>query len=89
MDWQAGIPVLEAQLRNRILCADTFAVLPKLPARFVDLLILDPPYNLTKNYNGNVFRERTGAEYTEWFACLLALLKPTLKPTASIYVCSD
>ncbi len=88
-DWQTDIPFLEAQLHNRILCADTFAVLPRLPAQFVDLLILDPPYNLTKNYNGNVFRERTGAEYSEWFASLLALLKPTLKPTASIYVCSD
>ena len=82
-------PVLEAQLHDRSLCADTFAVLPRLPVDFVDLLILDPPYNLTKNYNGRVFRERTGAEYSDWFGSLLTLLKPTLKPTASIYVCSD
>ena len=78
-----------AQLRNRIICADTFTMLPRLPSQFVDLLILDPPYNLTKNYNGNVFRERSGAGYSEWFSTLLAALKPTLKPTASIYVCAD
>jgi site-specific DNA-methyltransferase (adenine-specific) len=88
-DWPSDAPILEAQLHDRILCADTFAVLPRLPAQFVDLLFLDPPYNLTKNYNGRVFRERTGAEYSGWFGSLLALLKPTLKPTASIYVCSD
>jgi len=29
---------------------------PRLPPAFVDLLILDPPYNLTKNYHGNVSR---------------------------------
>ena len=85
----SGTPIPEAQLQNRIICADTFTLLPRLPAQFVDLLILDPPYNLTKNYNGNVFRERSGAEYSEWFATLLALLRPALKPTASIYVCAD
>ena len=87
--WQPGTPVPEAQLGNIIICADTFSVLPWLPARFADLLILDPPYNVTKNYNGRVFRERSDAEYSDWFATLLASLKPTLKPTASIYVCAD
>lgn len=87
--WQPNTPILEGRLANSIICADTFAVLPLLPAGFADLLILDPPYNLTKNYNGRVFRERSGAEYSEWFATLLTSLKPTLKPTASIYVCAD
>ncbi len=87
--WHPGTPVPEVQLGTSIICADTLSVLPCLPAGFADLLILDPPYNLTKNYNGRVFRERSGAEYSEWFATLLTSLKPTLKPTASIYICAD
>ncbi len=88
-NWELDTPVSEAQLRDRIICADTFATLPHLPPRFVDLLILDPPYNLTKNYDGKVFRERSCADYAGWFARLLLLLQPTLKPDASIYVCAD
>jgi site-specific DNA-methyltransferase (adenine-specific) len=89
LEWEAGAAVPVEQLTNRLLCADTFSVLPLLPARFVDLLVLDPPYNLTKNYNGNVFRERSGAAYSDWFASLLTALQPALKPTASLYVCAN
>jgi len=60
-----------------------------LPKACVDLLILDPPYNLTKNYNGNVFRSKQAEEYTAWFSSLLETLLPVLKHTASVYVCSD
>jgi site-specific DNA-methyltransferase (adenine-specific) len=87
LDWSEAVAA--GALRDRIVCTDTFAALPHLPAHFVDLLILDPPYNLTKNYNGTVFRERSGEAYREWFARLLDLVKPTLKPDASVYVCAD
>jgi site-specific DNA-methyltransferase (adenine-specific) len=82
-------PITELSVRNRLICADAFSVLPRLPERFVDLLILDPPYNLTKKYGGTVFRERSGEAYSEWFGRLLELVKPTLKPTASVYACAD
>jgi site-specific DNA-methyltransferase (adenine-specific) len=76
-------------LRNRIVCADTFEVCSQLPKAFVDLLILDPPYNLTKKFGGEVFREMSLAEYEEWFDRWFAKMLPTLKPTASLYVCGD
>lgn len=60
-----------------------------LPASFVDLLIIDPPYNLTKNYHGNIFRSQGASVYTAWFEKIISLLLPTLLPTATIYVCSD
>ena len=77
------------QIINRAILADTFEVAHHLPPAFADLLILDPPYNLSKNFNGTVFREKEGEDYTSWFDRLIRTLKPSLKPNATIYCCSD
>ena len=60
-----------------------------LPENQIDLLFLDPPYNLDKNFNGNKFYRQSVDEYTEWLEEVLITLKPLLKPTASIYICGD
>ncbi|NDJ16830.1 DNA-methyltransferase [Myxacorys almedinensis] len=60
-----------------------------LPSAFVDLLILDPPYNLTKDFDGLKFAKRAVEDYTAWLDHLLIALKPLLKPTASLYICGD
>ena len=76
-------------LSNKIVNHDIFDVLGLLPDGFVDLLILDPPYNLTKTFTSTTFRKKSIAEYAEWFENLLVKLLPTLKRTASVYVCSE
>ena len=76
-------------LRNKIVNQDIFDVLGFLPEGFVDLLILDPPYNLTKTFTSTTFRKKSLDEYAEWFENLLVKLLPTLKKTASVYVCSE
>ena len=82
-------PVHEDTLCNKIVNQDIFEVLNLLPKGFVDLLILDPPYNLNKTFTSNTFRKKSIAEYSEWFENLLVKLLPTLKKTASVYVCSE
>ena len=79
----------EDELEGRVICGNTLNVLPHLPTDFVDLLILDPPYNLSKNYNGNQFKEKGKREYQKWFQSVLEAVKPTLKPNATVYVCAD
>jgi site-specific DNA-methyltransferase (adenine-specific) len=74
---------------NSLIHQDIERALPHLPAHFVDLLILDPPYNLTKNFNGHVFRAQEAAQYQSWFENALKGLLRLLKSTASVYVCSD
>ncbi|WP_416666310.1 DNA-methyltransferase [Egbenema bharatensis] len=69
--------------------ADSIAFASHLPIASVDLLILDPPYNLNKNFNGYRFTKRTVADYTEWLDRALCAFKPLLKPTASIYICGE
>jgi site-specific DNA-methyltransferase (adenine-specific) len=77
------------KLFNQIVCGDAFAVGPELPAGFVDLLILDPPYNLTKKFGAETFREMTLADYEKWFEEWFVKILPTLKRTATLYVCGD
>jgi len=76
-------------LEDRIVCGDALALLPRLPPRAVDLLILDPPYNMTKEFGATTFRARSQDEYEGWFESWFVHLLPILKPTASIYVCGD
>jgi site-specific DNA-methyltransferase (adenine-specific) len=77
------------QLLNRIICGDALALIRRLPRAFVDLLVLDPPYNLTKKFGASTFRERSLAAYEVWFESWFPSLLPLLKPTASLYVCGD
>lgn len=60
-----------------------------LPPAQVDLLFLDPPYNLDKSFNGTKFTRRAVDEYTAWLDDVLLTLKPLLKPTATVYICGD
>lgn len=76
-------------ITDRIINQGIDEALPFLPTSFVDLLIVDPPYNLTKNYHGHVFRSREAEDYIAWFDRNLTAFLPLLKPHASVYVCSD
>ena len=82
-------PVSAESLTDRIVNQDFDEARHFLPVRFVDLLILDPPYNLTKNYNGHVFRSKEADDYMAWFGRILLSLIPLLRSHASVYVCSD
>jgi site-specific DNA-methyltransferase (adenine-specific) len=86
---QISNPVHVDALSDKIVNQDIFEVLDLLPESFVDLLILDPPYNLTKSFSSATFRKKSIAEYSEWFEALLIKLLPMLKTTASVYVCSE
>ncbi len=76
-------------LDGQVIQGDIFDIAEYLPSGFVDLLILDPPYNISKDFNGNLFRKKDDDEYSSWFEKLIDLMAPLLKPEATIYVCSD
>ena len=84
-----GHPFNEEAVRDRILCGDFLQLEALLPDSFVDLMILDPPYNLDKNFHGLAFNRIKNTEYMEyldsWFPKLLRLLKPE----ATVYLCGD
>ena len=78
-----------AKLRNTTINQNLFLIFDYLPPRFVDLLFIDPPYNLTKDFGATSFKERTAEEYASWFSAWFTRLLPVLKPTASVYICGD
>ena len=86
---RSPLPQNAGPLSNRIVCGDALAVCHELPKGFVDLLILDPPYNLTKRFGADTFREMTLADYEKWFEAWFVKMLPTLKHTATLYVCGD
>lgn len=78
-----------ASILNKIINQDSFDALRYMPSHFADLVVLDPPYNLSKKYNTTDFKQKDSASYRRWFEAFLNALMHTLKPHASIYVCSD
>jgi site-specific DNA-methyltransferase (adenine-specific) len=76
-------------MENRVILGDAFAVMPLLPRAFADLLIVDPPYNLDKDFGGSRFGRKSDADYARYTAAWLDAALPLLKPTASVYVCCD
>jgi site-specific DNA-methyltransferase (adenine-specific) len=82
-------PVAVETILNKTICQDLLAMLDYLPAGFVDLLFVDPPYNLSKCFNGRNFSQMSLDEYETWLESWLTGLVRTLKPTASVYICGD
>jgi len=82
-------PVNVDSIINKVINQDFFEVIDYLPEKFVDLLFIDPPYNLTKSFNNIKFRKTSIENYQEWFESWLQKLIKVLKPTASIYICGD
>ena len=74
---------------NKTINADVIKALPLLPNHFADLIIVDPPYNLTKNFSGNVFASRTNNAYIEYIESWMPLVAQKLKPTGTLYLCGD
>lgn len=74
---------------DQTICQNLLEVADYLPGQFVDLLFLDPPYNLSKSFNGRSFSPMPLAEYETWLESWLVPLVKTLKPTASVYICGD
>lgn len=82
-------PLTPENLQNRIINGDIFDLLPRLPDAFVDLLFLDPPYNLTRSFNSSTFVQMNPEKYHEWFGTWFEPMMRCLKPGASVYVCAD
>jgi len=74
---------------NQFIIGDCIEVMDKMPEKCVDLLVVDPPYNLAKDYHGNKFNRTSQKEYREYTISWLNKVVPLLKDTASIYVCCD
>ncbi len=77
------------QIKNKIIHQNLEEAIEYLPDNFVDLMFIDPPYNLNKKFNLISFKSMDLEEYENWFESWFSKLVRILKDTASVYVCGD
>lgn len=77
------------EVLDKTILGDTFETLKLLPEKSIDLLIVDPPYNLAKDFNGKKFKKTSDDVYEEYTESWISLIAPLLKDNATIYVCCD
>jgi site-specific DNA-methyltransferase (adenine-specific) len=82
-------PLSAEVIENTTLLGDLFDALESLPKGFADLIVIDPPYNLDKDFHGFKFKSSKNDAYLEylrsWFPKVVALLKEN----GSLYLCGD
>lgn len=74
---------------NTTIQADLFDVLPLMPDAFADLIIIDPPYNLAKDFNGTKFKSMSNDDYENYLRSWFGKVCDKLKPDGSLYLCGD
>ena len=74
---------------NKTINDDLYHALPFIPDEFADLIIIDPPYNLSKNFNGFKFNSRSTEEFDQYLESWFSEVVKKLKPNGSLYLCGD
>ena len=76
-------------IQDKLIHQDVFSCVGFLPDNFIDLAIIDPPYNLNKKFGSSKFVRTSSPLYEEWLDSWITKLKRCLKKTASVYICCD
>lgn len=74
---------------GRTILGDFSEVLDNITQKTVDLLILDPPYNLYKKFGTSSFSRLPINDYTVWLESVIKHCLAVLKPSATVYICGD
>lgn len=73
-------------INHKIVMGDALAALETIADQSVDLIFIDPPYNIGKNFNGYRDKWHDDQDYIDWCHQWLGLSINKLKPTGSLYV---
>jgi len=82
-------PVELKQITNRTIQGDLLEIIDFLPPAFADLIIIDPPYNLDRNFLGLKFKRMKDEDYFDYLESWFPKVVKTLKPDGSLYLCGD
>lgn len=72
-----------------IINADLFDCLDYIPDEYFNLIIIDPPYNLDKDFNGNKFLSMKSNAYEEYLRSWFYKVCDKLAPNGTLYMCGD
>lgn len=76
-------------LINKTICGNSFDVIEYIPKKIVDLVILDPPYNLNKKFQDLSFSQIEDDSYIKYIESWFPKILQVLKPSGSVYLCGD
>lgn len=76
-------------IKNKTFNGNFSELVKHIPNESIDLLILDPPYNLSKEFKSLKFARRSVDAYEEYLEETISLVLPCLKETATIYICGE
>lgn len=79
----------EKFIDNTIVNGNLLDCLDYIPNNYFDLIIIDPPYNIDKNFNGNQFKSMSNNDYEDYLRSWFNKVCDKLKPTGSLYMCGD
>jgi len=81
-------PILnKAEIGNHtLLRGDALKILKSLPDKSINLIFVDPPYNIGKNFNGYKDKWETDEKYLEWCYEWIDLCIQKLKDNGAIYL---
>ncbi len=79
----------EEGIRDRIFNDNLFDVIGNFPDKCADLIIIDPPYNLNKNFHGIKFSRSGDSEYERYLESWFPGVARLLKDKGSLYICGD
>ena len=81
--------IKETGILNKTLNGDLFSMIDYVPDEFADLIIIDPPYNLTKDFNGFKFKSRPQEKFDDYLESWFPKVCKKLKKNGSLYMCGD
>ncbi len=76
-------------LSDMLVNADLMEVVDAIPDGVADLIIVDPPYNLSKRFNSSRFAAMSEAEYEEYLRSWFEKVCAKLADGGSLYMCCD
>jgi site-specific DNA-methyltransferase (adenine-specific) len=74
---------------DSIVNGDLFECIDFVPNKYFDLIIVDPPYNLDKDFNGKKFSAMNSQDYENYLRSWFQKVCDKLKDNGSLYMCGD
>ncbi|MBP3566414.1 MAG: site-specific DNA-methyltransferase [Paraprevotella sp.] len=74
---------------DSIIHGDLLECIEYIPNNYFDLIIVDPPYNLSKDFHGKRFTMMNDVEYEQYLRSWFYKLCDKLKSNGTLYMCGD
>lgn len=74
---------------DAVMCGNLEKCIDAVPDAYFQLIIIDPPYNLRKDFHGTRFSKMKPDAYEEWLRSWFGKVCDKLAPDGTLYMCGD